>query len=96
MSQRHFTPICPNCVEILGILKLAQETFTCCICLCVSMSPVRCPECQALIGCRDCVDGWLAHSCHCPKCRHPWPSYLVLDEQCIKGFDDWLAELKDY
>ena len=77
----------------MGLRKVLQETFKCCICQCTMTPPIifgRC--CKSLIGCQCCVDQWFQGDAGlmqqtCPKCR----AERAYAETCvIKGIDDFL------
>ena len=80
----------------IGLRKVLQETFCCCICRCTMVPPVifgRC--CKSLIGCQSCVNRWFWGDSglmqqSCPKCR----TERAYAETCIfKGIDDLLAAI---
>ena len=80
----------------MGLRKVLQETFQCCICQCTMSPPVifgRC--CKSLIGCQACVDRWFQGDGElmqqtCPRCR----TERAYAETCVvKGIDDFLVAI---
>ena len=80
----------------MGLMKVLQETFQCCICRCTMSPPVifgRC--CKSLIGCQACVDQWFQGDGGlmqqtCPRCR----TERAYAETCVvKGMDEFLVTI---
>ena len=59
-----------------------KRAFQCNICKQVVRQPVTSGCCQRLVGCKDCLDMWLAHSPVCPLCKG------ITSKMELKGFDD--------
>ena len=62
--------------------------FECTICKQVVRQPVTSGCCQCLVGCKDCLDMWLAHSPVCPLCKD---NSITTSKMELKGFDHLLA-----
>ena len=65
-----------------------KRAFECTICKQVVRQPVTSGCCQRLVGCKDCLDMWLAHSPVCPPCKD---NSITTSKMELKGFDDLLA-----
>ena len=65
-----------------------KHAVECTICKQVARQPVVSGCCQRLVGCKDCLDMWLAHSPVCPLCKG---NSIITAKMELKGFDDLLA-----
>ena len=65
-----------------------KRAFECTICKQVARQPVISGCCQRLVGCKNCLDMWLAHSPVCPLCKG---NSIITGKVELKGFNDLLA-----
>ena len=65
-----------------------KRAFECTICKQVARQPVISGCCQRLVGCKNCLDMWLAHS---PVCRLCKGNSIITAKVELKGFNDLLA-----
>ena len=82
----------------LGLLKIIRDSFKCCICHAVPMTPpvivAKC--CKSIVGCESCVNEWYsgidALTKDCPKCRAERGYNETL---LLRGLDDFLMQIRE-
>ena len=69
--------------RLMTLMGNLHQAFQCVVCRVTVSSPIVAKCCGRIVGCQQCVDGWLENHATCPHC-----SSVLTEHYVLRGFDE--------